>query len=299
VENRIGEAGVTPERWTVLSLLDWAGQYLKDHGFDEARLHVELLLAHVLDVSRLELYLQFDRPLIPVELQAFKGLFKRRLTHEPLQYILGETEFMGLSIEVDRNVLIPRPETEGLVERALAILKHLEGEGAATVVDIGTGSGNIAIAVGHYLPAVRILAVDISGEALRVAERNVRKHALANVRLKQLDIMSEPLPDADYSMVVSNPPYVSLSEFGGLEEEVRIFEPRLATTDGGNGMTILRRILEVSRDSLQSQGWVLLELGFDQSVAVRGIAEKLGFVDIQIVPDLAGIPRVFCARRPS
>ena len=296
-ENRIGDPGVTPERWTVLSLLDWSGRYLTDRGFDEARLHVELLLAHVLSVSRLQLYLQFDRPLIPAELQAFKDLFKRRLTHEPLQYILGETEFMGLPIEVNRHVLIPRPETETLVEHALAILEHLEGE--VTVVDIGTGSGNIAVALGHSLPAARILALDISPDALGVAQRNIRKHLLANVTLLELDIMSEPLPAGQYTMVVSNPPYVPLADFGGLQEEVRIFEPRLATTDGGDGMTVIRRILEASRDSLKSQGRVLLELGFGQSLEVRAIAEKLGFVDIQIIPDLAGIPRVLSARRPS
>ena len=155
-------APTTREQWTVLSLTTSAREYLTTHGIDEARLTVDLLLAHVLGISRLELYLQYDRPLTSTEITRFKDLLKRRLTHEPLQYVLGETEFMGLALKVNPHVLIPRPETELVVEKTLETIKEFS-EGAPRVLDIGTGSGNIAIAVAHYAPHVDVTAIDVSG----------------------------------------------------------------------------------------------------------------------------------------
>jgi release factor glutamine methyltransferase len=257
------------------------------------------LLAHVLGLTRLRLYLEFDRPLGAEELARFRALFKRRLSHEPLQYILGETEFMGLPIEVDRHVLIPRPETEVLVEHAVSILTRGGGKVAGTVLDIGTGSGNIAVAVAHLVPSVRILALDVSAEALAVAERNIRKNNIANVALHQMDVLQDPLPAGEYVMILSNPPYVPAEDFWELEEEVRIFEPRVATTDEGDGLKFFHRIFELASCSLRVDGWVLLEIGFGQSGPVREIAGQSGYRDVQIIPDLAGIPRVFCARQQA
>jgi release factor glutamine methyltransferase len=255
------------------------------------------LLAHVLGLTRLRLYLEFDRPLVAEELARFRALFKRRLTHEPLQYILGETEFMGLPIDVDRHVLIPRPETEVLVEQAVSILRRRGGDVSGTVVDIGTGSGNIAVAVGHLVPDVKIFALDVSPDALKVAERNIRKNGVTNVALHQLDILRDPLPAGDYFMILSNPPYVPVEDFRGLEEEVRVFEPRIATTDEGDGLEFFRRIFEVAHCGLRADGWVLLEIGFGQSGPVHDIARQSRFRNVHVIPDLAGIPRVVCARK--
>lgn len=204
---------------------------------------------------------------------------------------------MGLPIEVDRHVLIPRPETEVLVEQAVSILKRGGGEVAGTVFDIGTGSGNIAVAVGHFVPEAKILALDISADALNVTERNIRKNGVRNVVLHQLDIFRNSLPAGDNFMILSNPPYVSAEDFRGLEEEVRVFEPRIATTDEGDGLGFFRRIFELAHHSLRADGWVILEIGFGQSGPVREIAGQSGYRNVQIIPDLAGIPRVFCARQ--
>jgi release factor glutamine methyltransferase len=281
----------TRDQWTVLSLATSAREYLTTHGIDEARLTVDLLLAHVLGISRLELYLQYDRPLTSTEITRFKDLLKRRLGHEPLQYILGETEFMGLALKVNPHVLIPRPETELVVEKTLETIKELS-EGAPRVLDIGTGSGNIAIAVAHYAPHVVVTALDVSGEALAVAEENVRRHALDNVTLENVDLFSDRLPGPGFDLVVSNPPYVSAEEFRKLEPEVRDFEPPLATTDESDGLRFMRRISAVAESILNPGGAVILELGHGQSDKTREMFGVAGLEKIQVFEDYASIPRV-------
>jgi release factor glutamine methyltransferase len=293
----IGQAE-TSHRWTVLSLLEWAAHYLEDRGFDEARLHAELMLARSLGVTRLDLYLQFDRPLAAEELGVFKGYFKRRLTHEPLQYILGDTEFLGLSLEVDRRVLIPRPETEILVEQASEVLRKELGGSRPSILDVGTGCGNIAVAIGCRFPAAIIVAVDVSDDALAVAGSNIAKHGLTNVQLQRLDILRDSIDMNRFDMVLSNPPYVPVADFATLQEEVREFEPRLATTDEGDGTTFHRRLFEVGKTALRPGGYLVVEIGFGQADQVRLLAEQNGFQEVSIVPDLEGIQRVVRARRP-
>jgi release factor glutamine methyltransferase len=283
--------------WTILSLLEWATGYLSARHFDESRLCAELLLAHVLHVRRLDLYLQFDRPLSSSDLAAFKSLFQRRLTHEPLQYIIGETEFMGLPLWVNPSVLIPRPETELLAEKAVEELKS-RFAGAGRILDIGTGSGNIAIAVGHFVPGAKILAVDVSDEALETASRNIARHELKNVELRAYDIYEDTLPEQEFDLIVSNPPYVSVQEYSSLQPEVRDFEPRIATSDEGDGLRFMRRILEFAAGRLVPGGIILLEIGFGQSEATREIAAAAGFGSIDIIRDYSGIPRVLRAERP-
>lgn len=259
-------------------------------------MHVELMLAHVLGLKRLDLYLQFDRPLTPEERGTFRPLFERRLKHEPLQYILGQTEFMGLALAVNRSVLIPRPETEVLVERALEILKEHTSHPAA-VLEIGTGSGNIAVALGVLAPNSTIVSIDNSAEALKVAAENVARHLLTNVTLMEADVFRDLLPGETYDMVISNPPYVSWEEFQMLQPEVREFEPANAVTDNASGMTVISRIARIASSRLRPGGVLLMELGYGQSERVREAVEASGLTAIELIPDFARIPRVIQARR--
>jgi release factor glutamine methyltransferase len=282
------------QRWTVLSLLEWGSEYLKAKGIDEARVTVDLLLAHVLGIPRLNLYLQFDRPLTSDELSRFKALFKRRLAREPLQYILGETDFMGFRLRVTPDVLIPRPETELLAERAIEILKSRE---SADVLEVGAGSGNIALAIARFVPAARILSVDVSSAALAIARGNLEAHAVRTVQLEAVDVFSDALDGRTFDMIVSNPPYVSLGEYRLLEPEVRDFEPRLATTDEADGLRVIRRLIQIAGSQLRPGGRLLLEVAYNQSGSVTDLLGRGGFTDIAWHDDFGGIPRVVCAGR--
>lgn len=282
--------------WTILSLIDWSAHHLSSQGFDDSRLNAELLLAHVLQLSRVQLYTQYDRPLGQTELAAFKGLFRRRLSHEPLQYILGETEFMGLQLFVNSTVLIPRPETEQLVERSLETLRALDRTNP-TVLDIGTGSGNIAIALGIHSPNTRITAVDLSEAALETAARNVERHQAKNITLLQADVFTDFLPVEAFDLIVSNPPYIAASEFETLQPEVRDFEPKIATTDNGDGLRFIRRISELAMKKLNSGGWLLMEIAYNQSEQGRAIAAQVGLSSVEIFADFSGIPRIIRGRR--
>jgi release factor glutamine methyltransferase len=286
-----------PSRHTVLSLLGAAADHLRSCGFDEARLHTELMLARVLQCSRLDLYLRFDRPVSPEETLAFKALFRRRLTHEPLQYILGDTEFYGMRFEVGPGVLIPRPETELLVERAVALASGLPRDPPA-ILDACTGSGNIAIALARHLPHARVTAMDASSAALGIAERNVHAHVPGRVELVQADLFTDFLPGQSFDMIASNPPYIPVSEFRDLQPEVREFEPRSATTDEGDGLRFHRRLGTIAMERLAQGGVLIVETGFGQAETVAGIFCDAGLDAPEISPDVAGIPRVVAARRP-
>lgn len=277
--------------WTVLSLLQWATEHLKQKGFDEARLTVELLLAHTLNLTRFTLYTNFDRPLGQDELTAFKSLFKRRLTREPLQYILGETEFMGLKLYVDRRALIPRPETEILVEQTVNAARAIGGKGLR-ILDIGTGSGNIPVALAHFLPEALITSVDVSAEALELAAGNINRHRHTNVTLRQADILTETFPGQSFNIIVSNPPYIAVAEFPALQPEVKDFEPRIATTDEADGLTYLRHIGTLAKESLVPGGVLLMEIAFNQAPMVEKFLRDSGYNTVMFVNDYAGIQRI-------
>jgi release factor glutamine methyltransferase len=282
-----------PEYWTVLSLVQWSTAYLEEKGFEEARLHTELLLGHVLGLDRLKLYLQFDRPLTPDELSSFKELFKRRLGHEPLQYILGEMEFMGIRLAVAPGALIPRPETELLVEKVVEHIRALNREGVS-VLDIGTGSGNIALAIAHMVPACRVTSIDVSKEALSIARGNQERLRLQNVILEERDVREGARTGEKYDVIVSNPPYVSSEDFKNLQPEVRDHEPRLALTDEGNGLSFYPTLFQFAAGVLGADGRSFCEIGYGQAEAVSRIASTEGIQVLDIVSDLAGIPRVLC-----
>ncbi len=285
-----------PQDWTVLSLLDWTTDHLTKRGFDEARLHVELLLAHTLHVKRLDLYLQFDRPLTVEERSQFRGLYERRLRHEPLQYILGETEFMGLRFAVSPAVLIPRPETELLVEEALSLIGRGTGRFKA-ILDIGCGAGNIGIPLAKKYPSIAIVALDRDAEVIAVAEENARSHGIANMTFECRDILTDVSALGPFDMILSNPPYIPAIEIPMLQEEVRAFEPRGALTDEGDGLALYRRIGALLPGLLNPGGVVGLEVGFDQASRVSEILLASGIDDIRRVRDFAGIDRVVIGER--
>jgi release factor glutamine methyltransferase len=279
---------------SVLSLLNSAAAHLGSLGFEEARLHVEWMLARVLGLKRLDLYLQFDRPLTPDEVSRFKALYRRRLEHEPLQYILGDTEFLGHRFLVDRRVLIPRPETELLVERAVELLR---ARVRPRVLDIGTGCGNIALSVATLVPGAEVTAIDLSPGALEVANANAERLLPGHVEFLQGDIRQEILADRSFDLILANPPYIPLADYEELQPELLGFEPREALTDGGDGTLFLARILVFAASRLNDEGTVLMEMGSGQSAWCVQRARETGFPSVIVHPDHAGIPRVLEASR--
>jgi release factor glutamine methyltransferase len=281
--------------WTVRELMKSAMEHLQRKGFDDARLNVELLLAHALDLQRIQLYLHFDKPLTPEELQQFRSLYERRLKREPLQYIIGSTSFMGLHFAVDARVLIPRPETETLIEQVMLVCQQYSDNAPIHILEVGTGSGNIAVSIAKYVKHAHITTIDISKEALFVAEENARIHSVeSQIQFLRVDVFdrTEELFRKQFDILVSNPPYVPRDEWEQLQTEVRDFEPSTAVTDGRDGFKFFHRIIEIIPDILKPGGCILLEVGFQQAEKVARELKVSGIDQIQITNDLQGIPRV-------
>ncbi len=284
----------------IQEVLAKAVELLRSREVREPKRSAELLLCRALSCSRIDLYLNFDKPLAEPDLEAFRAFIRRRLKHEPVQYILGETEFYGLPFRVDPSVLIPRPETELLVDEILAIAKKLPA--APAILDIGTGSGIIPIALAQHLPGAEFDALDVSGTALEVARANAElNNAASRIRFLEADILREGTLDRlrAYDIVASNPPYIRREEMESLQPEVRDHEPRIATTDGGDGCAFYRRIAELQSRLLKPGGTIAVEIAFGQREEVAGIFIRAGLEILRIVKDFAGIERVLVARRPE
>lgn len=277
-------------------LLREAGSALQAAGIDSARLDAELLLAAAWDTNRTGLVLRRDAEPPAATIAAFSAMLQRRLRREPVSYILGEREFWSLSFLVDPSVLVPRPETECLVERAL---RHARGMVAPTglrVADVGTGSGCIAIALASELPRATVRAIDISAAALALAVRNAERLGVAaRVECRRGDLL-DGVPDASFELIVSNPPYVTTAELAELEPELD-YEPRLALDGGADGLDPARRLVAQAERALVPGGWLLFEIGCTQGEAaldlVRGPAWELE----DCRPDWSGLPRFIEARR--
>jgi len=265
-------------------------QYLEDRGSPTARLDAELLLAHGLGVSRIELYTGHDRPMTEAELDVCRELVRRRGDREPVAYIVGTRGFRHLDLKVDSCVLVPRPETELVVDRCLELLRDVA---EPAVLDVGTGSGAIALAIASELPAARVTATDVSPAALDVAWANTVALGLA-VEMRQGDLL-DGLGDRRFDLIASNPPYVSEQEIEGLEPEVAVHEPRLATV-AGDGLNAYRRLLPDAREHLVEGGWLVLECGAGQAAWLVSELDRLGYGAADVARDLAGIERVVSAR---
>lgn len=259
---------------------------------ERARLDAEALLRFVLQRDRAWMMTHARDPLPTEQAVHFDQLVARRSAGEPLQYILGETEFYGLPFRVTRDVLIPRPETEHLVEKVLALAKEMP---APRIVDVGTGSGAIAVALAHALPHAQVTAIDLSAEALRIARANAERNA-ATIRFLQGDLL-QPVAAERFDFVVSNPPYVPEEDRPTLAVEVRDYEPELALFASGDGMDVYRALIPAAWSVLNPGGFVALEIGHGQSKLIGDLLQASGFETIEFVPDLQGIPRVACACR--
>lgn len=281
------------EIWTIGAILKWTGQYFGEKGVDTPRLDAEVLLSHILGKDRLYLYTHFDQPLTPDELTMYRNYVKKRVMRQPVAYIIGLKEFMGLAFKVNESVLIPRPDTETLVEDAA---QRLRGVDKPVVADLGTGSGAIIISVLHMLGSAEGFAVDISPQALYIAKENAIHNGVADrLTLKEGDLYS-PLQGLQFDAILSNPPYIPAADISGLAPEVRQ-EPRLALDGGGDGLSFYRRIMAEGPSFLKPGGFIAVEVGAGQAPAVAELARQNGLTQTKIIKDLAGIERVVIAAR--
>jgi release factor glutamine methyltransferase len=283
---------------TVLEVIQRSSEFLTRKGVDSPRLHVELLLGHVLQVPRLKLYLNFERALTDAELDMLRTLVKRRGDREPLQHIVGSTSFCGLEITVNRDVLIPRPETEQLAEQACILLKTPRSK-PANVLDFGTGSGCLAIAIAHQCPDAIVHALDISSAALSVAQANVTRHGLEG-RIQFHNGNGFPaLPSGlCFDLLVANPPYIPTAEIDTLQPEVRDHDPHQALDGGPDGLAFYRSFAGEGASRMKSSGIAMLEFGDGQEAAVQEIFCDQGWVVDAVVSDYSHRPRILIAHRP-
>ncbi len=277
---------------TILEAIQKTTGYFERKGIESARVNAELLLAEVLGKKRLELYLSYDQPLKENEMNKYRSVIARRGKFEPLQYIIGHTEFFGYKICVDQSVLIPRPESEVLIEMVIDDFSDKEN---LKILDIGTGSGCLSIALAKKLNNVHITAVDISYKASRLAEYNAKINEIENkIKFLTADINSIVGGDFNdqYDIVISNPPYVSLADFQNLQPEIKDYEPKNAVTDNANGFTFYRRIAAFSQNALRKGGALYLETGQGMAPDVEKILEGNNFSNLKVRKDYLDIERV-------
>jgi len=287
---------MTEDVWTVGRLLTWTTDWLAGKGSDSPRLDAEVLLAHVRGCQRIALYTAFDDVVDEAGRTRFRGLVKRRGEGEPVAYLVGSREFFSLAMAVSPAVLIPRPETEGLVVRAIDLCRPLE---SPRIADVGTGSGAIAVALAKHLPKAHLVATDISADALAVAQANVTRHSLdGRIELVGCDLLDSPSAAGPFDCIVSNPPYVRADEFAGLPRDVRDHEPKNALVAGPTGVEVVERLVEAAESRLATGGWLLVEIGPTTVAAAEGfIARRPGFVPGPTLADMAGLPRIVQARK--
>lgn len=279
---------------TVLEIIKRSAEFLAGKGVESARLNAELLIGHALGLKRMQLYLQFERPLTEPELEKIRPLVRRRGQREPLQHILGETDFHGLRLKTDRRALIPRSETELLIELIIARMVAPP----ARILDLGTGSGAIALTLAQHYPEAQVVATDTSGEALALARENATRSGMeGRVRWHDSDWFAG-LSGETFELIVSNPPYLSEAEVAAAAPEVRDHEPRAALTPGGDGSTALDAILASAGAHLTRGGLLALETGIAQHAGLLAAAAQHGLVAAESKPDLTGRDRFVFARKP-
>ncbi len=283
--------------WTVLDIINWGDGYLKARNVESPRLNIEYLLAKIFECKRLDLYLAFDKPLNKNELDSIKRLVKQRVEGRPLQYIIGEVEFCDTVLNVREGVLIPRPETELLVECLLDDVAGKESK-PLVILDLGTGSGNIAIAIAKKIEKCKIFAVDLSEKALDIAKENAVINGVEDkIHFFKADMMKDwsRKTATDFDYIVSNPPYVPLSDKNTLSRDVVDYEPNEALFAGEDGLDYYRRIVSCFSGWIKKGGGLFLELGIHQSESVRKLLVDAGFSDIKLKDDYQEIHRVIYA----
>lgn len=285
--------------WTILTLLKWTTSYFSSHAIDNPRSTAEVLLAHTLKLKRIDLYLQYDRPMNTKELKDYKALIKRRIAREPVAYITGIKEFWSLDFQVTRDVLIPRPETECLVEAALEVMGRKENTRPLHILELGTGSGAIAIALASQEPGHCYYASDISIQALSIARRNSVSQGQHKIHFFAGDWLA-PVQGTKvgFDLIVSNPPYIPKEGISGLQPEIHRYEPIRALDGEVDGLGCLRRIIDAAPERLVSGGMLLLEIGYGQRAEVEAIARQGNcFDEVSFGKDYSGIHRVARLRK--
>lgn len=291
-----------PDAWTIGSLVKWATDDFRTRGIESPRLDAEVLVGHALGLDRTRVIIESMRPLEPGELTLLRDLVKRRRTHEPIAYLRGHREFYGRSFKVDPRVLIPRPDTEALVEVALERSNHVSL--SARVLDLCTGSGCVAITLARQRPTSRVVATDLSADALGVARENARLLGAYNVAFREGDLFgalegaSRLLPTT-FDLITANPPYIPSGDIEGLMADVRDFEPRLALDGGADGLDLVRRIVAEAPRFLDPDGVLAMEIGAGEAEATAAIYTEHGFRDVAIARDYGKIERVVSGVRPE
>ena len=277
---------------TILEIINKTTKFFKQKDIENPRLNAERLLAALLEIDRVQLYLKYDRLMSKKETELFRDFVRRRAEYEPLQYIIGETEFMGLNFKVTPAVLIPRPETEILIEKIL-LLRDTQSFPNPTVWDIGSGSGCIAVALAHYWPECKIIASDVSEDSLSLAEENASLNDVKDkIQFLKHDILIDPVDSSTQAdIIVSNPPYVSLEEYDNLGDEIRLFEPKIALTDDSEGLTFYERIFSLIENGHRCK-FILVEMSGTQTEKIIQIAGKYNFTGLNIFKDLNNLSRI-------
>ncbi len=286
---------IETDSWTILKTLDWTTDYFKRHAIDSPRIDAEILLAHVLGCERIDLYVRYDQPLNSDELADLKCLIKRRSTFEPVAYITGVKEFWSLLLQVTPAVLIPRPDTERLVEAAIEYLSGRDGMPSVKILELGVGSGAISVSIANELRAGIYWATDRSWPAICVARNNARRNGVDQYIHFLIGDWFSPLSAkrGQFDMIVSNPPYIPRADIDNLADDIRRFEPLAALDGGADGMDDIKAILDCSHRHLRQDGVVMLEIGYDQKVAVQNHVRHLGiYSSIRFLKDYSGHDRV-------
>ncbi len=284
--------------WTIGRLLTWTTDYLKKHGADSPRLDAEVLLAEARSCRRIELYTAFDEVAPDETRTAFRELVRRRAEGTPVAYLVGRREFYSLEFHVTHDVLIPRPETEFVMVRLLDLVRQ-SGKQPVDIVDVGTGSGILAVCAAHHMPSAKVVALDVSVPALQIAKRNAESHGVADrIKFLESDLLGSLPAEQQFDFVVSNPPYVSQGEWAQLSREIREQEPKQALIGGETGTEVIARLIPQAAEHLRPGGWMLVEISPMIENTVRGLLQQDGrFTGASTVKDLAKLPRVIEAQR--
>ena len=275
--------------WRLIDILNWGEKYFNEKYFDNPRIEIEALLQHIIGCKKIDLYLQFENTVTPDNLIILRGLIKRRVNREPMQYIIGSSEFYGRKFFVNQDVLIPRPETEKLIDVSIDILSKKENP---IILDVGTGSGCIGITIALEIPSSSVIAIDISNSALSIAKKNADTYGLKNIQFINLDILSQDI-NHTADMLISNPPYISQEEIPGLMIDVKDYEPMAALTDNSDGLEFYRKFSNIIPQVIKKNGEIILEVGRGAHLErVKEIFSKAGYDNIESVRDLNKDTRV-------
>jgi len=269
--------------WRLIDILNWGEKYFKEKYFDNPRIEIEVLLQHIIGCKKIDLYLQFENTVTPENLIILRGLIKRRVNREPIQYIIGSSEFYGRKFFVNKDVFIPRPETEKLIDVSIDFLSKKENP---IILDVGTGSGCIGITIALEIPFSSVISIDISNSALSIAKKNADMYGLKNIQFINLDILSQDI-NHTADMLISNPPYISQEEIPGLMIDVKDYEPMAALTDNSDGLEFYRKFSNIIPQVIKKNGEIILEVGRGAHLErVKEIFSKAGYDNIESVRDL-------------